>query len=439
MTQLTQNGELQLTKIAPITPYPGYEHQINLAPHTSSTISSRPSSTSSSQSGRRWEEADKAQRKRLSKVDQGCFLTGVSDVCLELAHIIKPVRNKNAIDRKYKVELYIKTWLAIADNNFHLEHMSNIVFLMPDMHRHIDVYSTIAITCAEPELVRLIEIFRAANKRWQDDVFTASTDGLYPEAIGRETILIREHNTLYDIVILKASHLLPFHRPLCIRNAPDVPLQADQPVPLVDSYTFWHVQDAELRLYPGNGDPRPPFVHVSSRGPAAVVNPLLWVLNATWKFRQFRRRYPDWAEHVAPRGQRLMGLTEELAQEIYFRPRVREDSQMRLDPSTTLRLGEPLVQKKGSQEEQAMGSDSETELEGRSTDRFTDADSLSDPDDLDHSSHNDLLSEEESDQLYSRLTDMREPASQDDIIDLAGLFLFGHASDRMPEVPGFCT
>ncbi len=76
MVGITEAGELQFSPLSKITPYPGYEQQNDLAPLTGSDVSDGPSLTTSS----RLKVADS---KRLSAVDQGCFLTGVSDVSLE--------------------------------------------------------------------------------------------------------------------------------------------------------------------------------------------------------------------------------------------------------------------------------------------------------------------------------------------------------------------
>ncbi len=132
-------------------------------------------------------------------------------------------------------------------------------------------------------------------------------------------IQVQDPDILYDVVVLKPAHFSPFRCPLVFRDAPPAPVPQGQPITPVESYSMWSVQDGELRAFEDDVI-RPPFKHATARRPPFLVNSLFWVLNAAWKFREFKRRYPDWARHVTIRGQRLMQLTQDLAAQIYWRP-----------------------------------------------------------------------------------------------------------------------
>ncbi|TFK89251.1 hypothetical protein K466DRAFT_652206 [Polyporus arcularius HHB13444] len=460
MTRISSTGELQLTGISSITAYPGYEHQNTLAPHTGSNVSSRPSSTKSS----RTRAITKSTRKLLSAVDQGCFLTGISDVNLHQAHLINAACTEKAkADGRAKEVIYhIVDWLGIAKRAFFLEHLSNIVFLLPGIHVHIDSYSTIAITCAEHDLLQLIDRFKAANKQWQDEIWGMSREGFSREHIDqerREPIIVQDPDISYDVVVLKPAHFAPFRCPLVFRDAPPAPVPQGQPITPVESYSMWSVQDGELRAF-GDDVIRPPFKHATARRPPFLVNSLFWVLNAAWKFREFKRRYPDWAQHVTIRGQRLMQLTQDLAAQIYWRPTYVPDGEV-LDP---IKINEYKTAEQAPEEKLAQkpdsGSKTETETarrrrdaspadqpEGPAADR-ADSDASSDDmgsktslsftEDTDPCAH-EALSVEETRQIIAKLTNLSERYSDDDVMDMSSLLLFGHSNFELPPAPGLDT
>ncbi|KAI0710376.1 hypothetical protein C8T65DRAFT_739656 [Cerioporus squamosus] len=415
MTKIAPAGELNFTHISQITAYPGYEQQNANAPHTA--------------------------------VDQGCFLTGISDVALELVHIINAVRNKAAVGRKKDVVDFITLWLGIAEaRGFHLEHMSNLVYLLPDIHRHIDTYSTIAITCSEHELVKLIDRFIKANAKWQEEVWLKSKRNspytrTHVNEIRREAIIIQDPNMSYDVVVLKAAHFLPFNRPLLFRDAPTTPIQQDQPFPPIESYSSWVMHQGELRPYDGSGGTRPPFVHATARRSPYIVNPLFWVLHATWKFREFKRRYPHWAQYVTSRGQRLMQLTEELGAQIYFKPTYHPDSSSAMDPIKLHELNQHQKVSHADQpvSEEVLDVDRESESDSLSDDMGSDTSSFYCEDTEPHA--HEELSAAETRQIVAKITNLENRQSRDDVMDMAALLLFGHfffiaAIFETPTAPG---
>ncbi|TCD61580.1 hypothetical protein EIP91_008235 [Steccherinum ochraceum] len=278
-------------------PAAGYPSAHDFPPHPERITS--PTPTDQSKQSRSTAISTLVKIREELAGDLGCFLTGFSDLTLQVAHLVNAVR-KDEIN-------FLSSVLGITRTRegFSLDSEENLVLLYPPYHQHLDLYGTFAITPSEHSLEAIIEILEAVNQKWKGNTERYSE---FPPRRDIEWSNATFSYLKFEIILLAPSHFLLAGQPL-------ITLEGDGP----RTYRLWEVNDRELRQWqvPGS-DPYPPFSYAFRKQREKDVNPLLLILNAASKIEHQRRRYglSDLTEHQ----RRLVDLTMEAYKLILYIP-----------------------------------------------------------------------------------------------------------------------
>ncbi|KAJ7669383.1 hypothetical protein DFH06DRAFT_182590 [Mycena polygramma] len=206
--------------------------------------------------------------------EEGCLLTQSINYANELAHFIAAGEEKEKERLITMLEFELK---VIPDtlllSGFDPEHASNRAWLTPLVHKHHDIYASIAISPCLADLLALEASFSADNQLRQAVINRRGVDSgrrAYDDIMKNTTLTDR-----FELVVLHPMHFLIQDETLKIyRNGVGVDYHASPEGILEDPQNV----------------PLPPFpLRVPRDNASSKMNPVLVNFAAATRFRRFRR------------------------------------------------------------------------------------------------------------------------------------------------------